>query len=437
MDDDSPKPPRYVFTLVHGTFARRTAWIQDGSPLRTFLAERLGAGSVHYERFLWTGFNTDKARLRAASHLRRFLGERLAEHPEARHFVIAHSHGGNVVLHALHGLDDPRRVAGAVCFATPFIHCQARDVARSVRSLFNAALVAWTFLAYLLYALAGSFLATAAVWLVGSLALARRVFHRDGPVMAWARRRQEEVLRQFQPTAGLATPFLCIHPHFDEAGGVLGLAGAVSEAPYWLDRILEIFESLARWAFRLIVVVGVACALIATFHTGWFERGMDLNGVDVAVAACVVLAVLAALARLGLKLVRGSAEVAKLALPAGLRRMAFGSTGMTAYWLARFWTQPGPFGVATLVVRPHSIPVPFFAWRRQLRHTRIYQDPAVLADVAAWLLASAPAPPVEPAPVPAESTDVGGLAAPALTALPAASVMPAPGATGQAPRFGE
>jgi hypothetical protein len=43
--------------------------------------------------------------------------------PSAKHFIIAHSHGGNVALYAA----ERTQVDGIVCLATPFIHAAARD----------------------------------------------------------------------------------------------------------------------------------------------------------------------------------------------------------------------------------------------------------------------------------------------------------------------
>lgn len=52
------------------------------------------------------------------------------EAPRAPHFVIAHSHGGNVALYALRdeGLKD--RTTGVACLATPFIHVGERDLGK-------------------------------------------------------------------------------------------------------------------------------------------------------------------------------------------------------------------------------------------------------------------------------------------------------------------
>jgi hypothetical protein len=48
--------------------------------------------------------------------------------PNAHHFIIAHSHGGNIALHALHDTDLKRSIAGIACLATPFLNVRRRDL---------------------------------------------------------------------------------------------------------------------------------------------------------------------------------------------------------------------------------------------------------------------------------------------------------------------
>ena len=69
------------------------------------------------------------ARHRATTELRDFLRSQLAEYPPeegARHFVIAHSHGGNIALYALRDPELAHRLSGVACFATPFLYVRRR-----------------------------------------------------------------------------------------------------------------------------------------------------------------------------------------------------------------------------------------------------------------------------------------------------------------------
>lgn len=127
----------FVVTLVHGTipFRRLTrllswrprhraedtpAWVFSDSPLCAALAKDL-PGEVVLSVFGWWGANSVHGRWRAAADLRRHLEEQMARYPAARHFVIAHSHGGNVALHAVQSDVIKQHLAGVVCLSTPFI----------------------------------------------------------------------------------------------------------------------------------------------------------------------------------------------------------------------------------------------------------------------------------------------------------------------------
>jgi hypothetical protein len=80
--------------------------------------------------FRWSGMNWPAARYRAARRLRDHFSETASRYPEQPHYVVAHSHGGNVCLYALRdaereGAEVP---SGAVCLSTPFIAAQPRPV---------------------------------------------------------------------------------------------------------------------------------------------------------------------------------------------------------------------------------------------------------------------------------------------------------------------
>lgn len=126
----------YVVTLVHGTWGRgifflseQASWTRDSSSLCTALRQRLVAG-VELRRFAWSGGNSHAARSQAADQLRDFLHDGLMRWPNATHYVIAHSHGGNVTLSALTDSVLAERVTGVICLATPFLSAQERDLGR-------------------------------------------------------------------------------------------------------------------------------------------------------------------------------------------------------------------------------------------------------------------------------------------------------------------
>lgn len=115
---------QYVITLVHGTWAPRAAWVQSSSALWTRLVTTLPDTVIR--PFSWTGKNSVAARHRATDALRGHLRGVLAEYPEARHFVIAHSHGGNIALYALRDIELARQIQRVICLGTPFFHVRRR-----------------------------------------------------------------------------------------------------------------------------------------------------------------------------------------------------------------------------------------------------------------------------------------------------------------------
>lgn len=132
--DPSKEETKRVVTLVHGTFAKHAPWMRDGSELCTELRKEL-QGTV-LRRFCWSGGNSHAARLQAGDDLAKYLLTVKKDFPEAQHFVIAHSHGGNVALYAMEKTSPDAKlgedVAGIVTLATPFITLRKRQLPRFV-----------------------------------------------------------------------------------------------------------------------------------------------------------------------------------------------------------------------------------------------------------------------------------------------------------------
>jgi hypothetical protein len=118
-------PPQHtVISFVPGTYSFG-AWTRPNAPFRTAIEAELGPQTV-FRTFSWSGWNGQKSRILASLSLREFLLDGLREHPDARHVIIAHSHGGNVALYALRDRALRERIAGLVCLATPFINTKPR-----------------------------------------------------------------------------------------------------------------------------------------------------------------------------------------------------------------------------------------------------------------------------------------------------------------------
>jgi len=112
-------------------------WFEEGSPFLAHLTTELGDISYKIKPLRWTGENSIVKRDETAHVLAEHLSAEHAEYPRATQLVIAHSHGGNIALRALHHLHqrDPFRSSGAeranplvVTLATPFVEVHHADL---------------------------------------------------------------------------------------------------------------------------------------------------------------------------------------------------------------------------------------------------------------------------------------------------------------------
>lgn len=115
-----------IIITVHGTFAADPnddgeQWWQRGSAFTTSLAERLavkGIPQIDVQPFHWSGLNSDQGRLRAATALAgKLAAAKREDRPVA---VLAHSHGGNVLMEARAQRRTRRPLAAVLTLGTPF-----------------------------------------------------------------------------------------------------------------------------------------------------------------------------------------------------------------------------------------------------------------------------------------------------------------------------
>ena len=238
----------YFVTLVHGTFAPDSPLLAPDSALRTYLRGTLDA-PIEFGIFRWTGKNSHAERRKAATELQQHLRETvLPSHPNERHFLICHSHGGMVALYALAEPELAQRVSGAVCLATPFITCKERFSTQ----------VAFMFFALFLGLIAGSFVLALvvlpAVFLVIDLGIFAlpigwaalyfglkwaksfgiQVYRFVSELIGgWMEKQQKIALERIAiPSVEVRTPFLCAQLTGDEAGIWLRLVRTLSDVPY-------------------------------------------------------------------------------------------------------------------------------------------------------------------------------------------------------------
>jgi len=133
-----------VVTLIHGTWAKRSDWTD---PEKSLMADALRSflpPPVEILRFAWSGRNSPRARRVAADNLRDHLRNAINNNPvNAHHFVIAHSHGGNVALQALNDPGLMQTIDGVACLSTPFLSVRDREVGPNGRHMVLLATVLW------------------------------------------------------------------------------------------------------------------------------------------------------------------------------------------------------------------------------------------------------------------------------------------------------
>lgn len=137
---------RYLITLIHGTFARDAAWTRDVSKsgFQKKLAERLG-GDVEFERLEWSGKNCQADRINGGQVLAETLSRQGLLKKERKHFIICHSHGGNVALYAAADKKLEENISGIICMNTPFMCSLPRNFRPLLFALIAAVL--WTLVA--------------------------------------------------------------------------------------------------------------------------------------------------------------------------------------------------------------------------------------------------------------------------------------------------
>src|SRR5438093_11753518 len=116
---------RRVVTTVHGTYAKHATWIESESKLGQALEQRFGAGVV-VAPFRWSGRNNTSARTEAKGKLREHLRCMQQKYEQAQHYIVAHSHDGNVALYALRDEALRNAIAWVACLATLFLVSRLR-----------------------------------------------------------------------------------------------------------------------------------------------------------------------------------------------------------------------------------------------------------------------------------------------------------------------
>jgi hypothetical protein len=392
---DSPTAPHVVVTLVHGTFARRADWTTESSPLCRTIRETMRE-PVRFEQFLWSGWNTVTSRRKAVERLISHLARLQTRWPQARHFVVGHSHGGNIAFQAMRDKAVEARIAGVVCLSTPFLWASPRNLGPVGR------IALWWFpvvIALVCLVPAVELLPLARQSAAGPIALIIAVGL--GFVFSpWATKFANVVAGALQYPDVQPSKVLIVRSFGDEASAALGAAHMISwiaerlwsGTSRFLGAVLSTVETwraalAERW--RLLVPACVALAGLAIVSLSTAERGswLEVSGMLAAATLAVLIAILARGGHVAEFL--GALLIAVLASPSFLIMLALGiATGpelLVAALLFRVTPESTPPGGGWTVWQ-----VPRDPWNTAhgavLMHSTTYDDEESLAIVSQWLL---------------------------------------------------
>jgi hypothetical protein len=377
----------------------RMPWLGSRSALRRALAGLSADGPVRVHAFVWSGRNRVADRSRAAARLTRKLRLRLKQHPTARHYVVAHSHGGNVALYAMRDPQVGSRLDGLVCLSTPFLHARRRDVRGQYSTLGWVGLLVAGVTAYAVsrffpqswssIRVAGDSLATWAAITAGLVTVAAAA------LALWLSRRESDRLAtEMSIPAQRSTPVLTIRAPADEAS--MTLAGA--EFLLWFINTLwtRVSEMLDRSTMRIyaaldsesrddswrtfaasIAIWVLIGSSIALYRMGGVSGDRPITWLLAAPPAVAALAiVLVALVIVGSYL--WSPLILLIWALSGLLLWPFGARLFAAAFLEVNvgWSPPG---------RSEAILLADTAPDAGLAHSASYQDPQALALLVEWI----------------------------------------------------
>jgi len=315
--------------------------------------------------------------------------------PDARHFVIGHSHGGNIAFQAMREKAVAARMAGVVCLSTPFLWASPRNlgpVGRIALWWFPVVMALFC-LVPAVELLPVSFQSTA-----GGIALL--IAMSLGFVISpWITKFARIVAGALQYPDVSPCKVLIVRSFGDEASAALGAAHVISwiaeliwsATSRFLGRLLSTVEMwrsalVKRW--RLLVPACAALVGLAVFSLATAEPRSWL-GVSGMLAAAMLAILLAILARGGyVAAFLGAILIALLATPSFLVILALGiATGpelLIAALLFRVTAESTPPGGAWTVWQ-----VPKNPWNTDhgavLMHSTTYDDEESLGIVSQWL----------------------------------------------------
>ncbi len=237
------KPP--VFTLIHGTWGKNADFLRPESTLQQTIREQFS--NATFENFTWSGWNSHSARIVAAKKLVVHLQNVIEKYPDADHYFVAHSHGGNIALYARRQFSPPE-LKGIVCVGTPFLEVSVQIVAMGI-VIFLVMRLALILIALCL--LFGVFeardffeLSGGVTTLIGATFLAafcftwkivtKRTFKATTTLLSKLTLLAKTFATDTEPDA----PVFCVSARGDEPKTLLGLLDWITQIPLFADSVL-------------------------------------------------------------------------------------------------------------------------------------------------------------------------------------------------------
>jgi hypothetical protein len=258
-----------VITFVHGTRVfleekKYRLWEKRGNydyGKWLDLETALSGSDVKIVHFPWSGRNSRWERSRVTERLTNYLRAALQEGAsDDLHYVIAHSHGGNIATMAAsdNQCKNNERLRGILCLATPFVF-----VSRNTPIVFpNAAISGWYWaMPFLIYALSRRLdIRLSFIIAVVVLASVARGFRTAAKV---AKKVKDELPPPTLPSEKL---WIIRHP-VDEAVLLLSLGRGSAWLYYhmvaFMQKVNRFFGSLVGWS-----VIAISITIVA-FHLAW------------------------------------------------------------------------------------------------------------------------------------------------------------------------
>ena len=271
MQRDSYNKTKII--LVHGTWSPNAPWIQQDSPLQK--AINLHCPDCEEPvQFIWSGNNSVEGR-QAASYK---LIDQIEEHSGQKHILIAHSHGGNVVLQALHGRTPEKpiqdSVSGVICLNTPFFTLLRKDTTHIVFfvvvSLIMFLSAAFSFPLFFRHELSYW-----PIYSIGALVVLYLIFSwlTVKNIESWIDRSWLNYKNKFQPPRIRAIPFLCLNSGADEAFTFLSVIDGISNIPSIL--FSRYGSQILLGTFAALLFLHKIAAYVDLFTLTWIK---SING---------------------------------------------------------------------------------------------------------------------------------------------------------------